>query len=87
MPNNKPVIIQSDAAMLLDVHDPAFEEARNDISIVGHEIAENGLPESLTPFTIGFTGYGNVSNGAQEIAALLPPEYRGVYALYDDNHG
>jgi 1-acyl-sn-glycerol-3-phosphate acyltransferase len=23
----------------------------------------------------------------QEIAALLPPEYRGVYALYDDNHG
>ncbi len=22
--------------------------------------------------TIGFTGYGNVSNGAQEIAALLP---------------
>ncbi len=33
MPNNKPVIIQSDAAMLLDVHDPAFEEARNDISV------------------------------------------------------
>ncbi|MCP5515091.1 MAG: DEAD/DEAH box helicase [Spirochaetales bacterium] len=33
MPKNKPVIIQSDAAMLLDVHDPAFEEARNDISV------------------------------------------------------
>ena len=50
----------------------SLEEARNVISGVGQEIAENGLPAGLTPLVIGFTGYGNVSNGAQEIAALLP---------------
>jgi alpha-aminoadipic semialdehyde synthase len=50
----------------------SLEEARQDISQVGMEIARNGLPEQLSPLTIGFTGYGNVSNGAQEIAALLP---------------
>jgi DNA excision repair protein ERCC-3 len=32
MKENKPVTIQSDATLLLDVHDPAFEEARNDVS-------------------------------------------------------
>jgi len=50
----------------------SLEEAKNDISKVGHEIAVNGLPKEITPLTIGFTGYGNVSMGAQEIAALLP---------------
>ena len=38
------------------------------ISGVGQEIIEKGLPAEITPITIGFTGYGNVSNGAQEIA-------------------
>jgi len=33
MKENKPVTIQSDATLLVDVHDPAFEEARNDISV------------------------------------------------------
>lgn len=47
-------------------------EARKDISKVGFEIARHGLPDELQPFTIGFTGYGNVSNGAQEICHLLP---------------
>lgn len=50
----------------------SLEEAKKDISDIGQEIIENGLPKELTPLTIGFTGYGNVSNGAQEIAALLP---------------
>ena len=36
------------------------------------EIKENGLPYSITPFIVGFTGYGNVSIGAQEILDLLP---------------
>jgi len=35
-------------------------------------IIKEGLPKSLVPFTIGFTGYGNVSKGAQHIADLLP---------------
>lgn len=50
----------------------SLEEAKSDISKVGREISDSGLPKELTPLTIGFTGYGNVSRGAQEIAALLP---------------
>ena len=53
----------------------SLKEAKNDIREAGHWISENGLPEELLPFTIGFTGYGNVSNGAQEIADLLPGMY------------
>ena len=50
----------------------SLEEAKKAVSEVGHYIAEKGLPEYLSPFTIGFTGYGNVSNGAQELCGLLP---------------
>jgi alpha-aminoadipic semialdehyde synthase len=50
----------------------SLEEARQDVMKAGREIAENGLPAAISPFIIGFTGYGNVSNGAQEIASLLP---------------
>jgi alpha-aminoadipic semialdehyde synthase len=53
----------------------SLDEAKNDIREAGRWISENGLPEELLPFTIGFTGYGNVSNGAQEIADLLPGMY------------
>jgi alpha-aminoadipic semialdehyde synthase len=53
-------------------HYDSLEEAKHVISKVGQEIIEHGLPDELTPLTIGITGYGNVSNGAQEIAALLP---------------
>ena len=50
----------------------SLEEAKEDIRKVGYEIATNGLPDELCPLTIGFTGYGNVSVGAQKIAGLLP---------------
>jgi len=50
----------------------SLEEAKEAIRKVGLEIAEKGLPEEISPLTIGFTGYGNVSTGAQEIANLLP---------------
>ena len=50
----------------------SLEEAKLEISAVGLEIAKNGLPKELSPLTIGFTGYGNVSKGAQEISDLLP---------------
>jgi saccharopine dehydrogenase (NAD+, L-lysine forming) len=50
----------------------SLAEARQALTKVGFEIARHGLPEALQPFTIGFTGYGNVSNGAQEIAHLMP---------------
>ncbi len=50
----------------------SLADAKKVISEVGQEISKNGLPKELLPFTIGFTGYGNVSVGAQEIANLLP---------------
>jgi len=52
----------------------SLDEAIGVISEVGHEIAKNGLPKELLPVTIGFTGYGNVSKGAQIIANLLPSQ-------------
>ena len=51
---------------------PSLKQAREAVSKAGYEIAHNGLPESISPIVIGFTGYGNVSKGAQEIAHLLP---------------
>jgi len=50
----------------------SLDEAREAVSAAGKRIEAEGLPEELTPLTIGFTGYGNVSIGAQEIADLLP---------------
>jgi len=53
-------------------HYNSLKEAREDISAIGQRIAEKGIPHELLPFVIGFTGYGNVSQGAQEICGLLP---------------
>ncbi len=53
-------------------HYHSLKEAKDDISAIGQLIAENGIPRELRPFVIGFTGYGNVSQGAQEIIGLLP---------------
>jgi saccharopine dehydrogenase (NAD+, L-lysine-forming) len=49
-----------------------LEDIKKKLKIVGKEIKENGLPSSITPFIVGFSGYGNVSIGAQEILDLLP---------------
>jgi len=53
-------------------HYHSLKEAREDISAIGQRIAEKGIPHELLPFVIGFTGYGNASQGAQEICGLLP---------------
>lgn len=53
-------------------HYASLQEAREAVSAAGQQIARHGLPKDLQPLTIGFTGYGNVSIGAQEIANLLP---------------
>jgi len=50
----------------------SLDEAKEVISKVGFDIIQNGLPSELCPFITGFTGYGNVSAGAQEIYNLLP---------------
>jgi len=49
-----------------------LDEAKEAVAGVGRAIARDGLPPGLTPLVCGFTGYGNVSRGAQEIYDLLP---------------
>jgi alpha-aminoadipic semialdehyde synthase len=51
-----------------------LDEVRDKLARVGDKIRENGLPEALAPFICGFTGYGHVSQGAQEIFDILPNE-------------
>lgn len=46
--------------------------ARREISAIGQQIIEKGLPADICPLIVGFTGYGNVSTGAQFIMGLLP---------------
>lgn len=50
----------------------SLADAEQAVREAGEKIRAFGLPDDLTPFTIGFTGYGNVSKGAQHIANLLP---------------
>jgi len=50
----------------------SLDDIKKVISKVGFDIIHYGLPKELSPFVIGFTGYGNVSLGAQEIYNLLP---------------
>jgi len=50
----------------------SLSDAMHAVSRVGNHISQYGMPESILPVVIGFTGYGNVSKGAQEIAHLLP---------------
>ncbi len=47
-------------------------QARAALTEVGRRISAEGLPEALVPFVIGFTGYGHVSKGAQELMECLP---------------
>ena len=49
-------------------------EAKAALEVVGEWIASEGIPEALSPMVFGFTGYGNVSRGAQEIFDILPHE-------------
>ena len=52
----------------------SLEHAKAALSEVGKRIRSEGLPPELSPLVVGFTGYGNVSKGAQEILELLPYE-------------
>ncbi len=52
----------------------SLEAAKQALSKVATEIAKNGIPERIAPLTIGITGYGNVSKGAQEIISLFNHE-------------
>ena len=49
-----------------------LDQIRGVLRLVGENIKTQGLPEALRPFVVGFTGYGSVSQGAQEIMDCLP---------------
>jgi alpha-aminoadipic semialdehyde synthase len=49
-----------------------LDDAEKHIMQLGKTIEQDGLPDSITPFVVGFAGYGNVSAGAQEILDILP---------------
>jgi alpha-aminoadipic semialdehyde synthase len=51
---------------------PDLDEALLAVNAAGERIASEGLPEDLTPLTIGVAGYGNVAGGAREVLAELP---------------
>jgi alpha-aminoadipic semialdehyde synthase len=53
---------------------PSLDKANEAIREVGAQIRSRGLDPSLVPLICGFTGYGHVSQGAQEIFELLPFE-------------
>lgn len=54
------------------IHYKDLADIKKHLMSVGKEITSKGLPSSLTPLVVGFTGYGHVSNGAQEILNVLP---------------
>ncbi len=49
-----------------------LQTLKSNITNIGKLIEREGFKEKLAPFIVGFAGYGNVSNGAQEIIDLLP---------------
>lgn len=51
----------------------SLDEAKTAIRNVAAVIREDGINNSILPVVVGFTGYGNVSQGAQEIYDLLDP--------------
>ncbi len=48
------------------------EEAKEHIRTIGDEIRTAGIDAAIAPLICGFTGYGNVSGGAQEVFDCLP---------------
>lgn len=49
-----------------------LDEAKSEIQKVSEQIKTDGIPKESCPFVVGFSGYGNVSKGAQEVFDLLP---------------
>jgi alpha-aminoadipic semialdehyde synthase len=58
-----------------------LHDVRDAFRKVGELIVEKGLPRTLFPLVVAFTGTGNVAKGAREIFELLPHEYISVEEL------
>ena len=53
----------------------SVEAASQHLADIGRRIQQDGLPSRLSPFTVGILGYGNVSQGVQQILDCLPTEH------------
>jgi len=51
---------------------PSLEAVKDAYRKQGKQLTAEGLPETLTPLICGFSGYGNVSRGAQEMFDIFP---------------
>ena len=49
-----------------------MEYAQKALKDIADEIKIKGIPEEIQPLIIGFSGYGNVSQGAQEVFDIFP---------------
>ena len=49
-----------------------LKNGKNQITRISDEIKRNGISKDMQPLVCGFSGYGNVSQGAQEIFDILP---------------
>lgn len=56
----------------MDYH--SLADAERDLAEAGKELAAEGLPGGIPPLTVGVTGYGHVSQGAQLILKHFPVE-------------
>lgn len=65
----------------------SLEDAVEAVEEIGKEISRVGLPTELSPFVIGFAGYGNTSIGGQEIFDYLPHKEISPDALGKDLPG
>ena len=63
-----------------------LDNAKNKISKIADEIRKNGIPKEIQPLVCGFSGYGNVSQGAQEIFDILPHREISPQELVSDKH-
>ena len=60
-------------------------EAREAVRAAGERIRAGAVPDEVRPLTVGFSGSGNVTNGALEIFDLLPFENVAPEELADWN--
>ncbi|PIQ85557.1 MAG: hypothetical protein COV74_08690 [Candidatus Omnitrophica bacterium CG11_big_fil_rev_8_21_14_0_20_45_26] len=50
-----------------------YKQARRHLRWVARETRKKGFPLPITPFIVGITGHGNVSQGAQEVLDIFRP--------------
>ena len=60
-----------------------MEGVRQGMKELGEKIKNDGLPKEIKPLTIGFTGYGNVSQTAQELLDMLPHKEVSPKDIFD----